>query len=97
VAKLAGVSQSSVSRVYFEGASVSDKTRKRVLEAAAELGYRPNVYARSLITNQSKIIGLVMKNVQNPFYAHVLKRFSSIFKQQGYSILFVSTNNDEIQ
>ncbi|PIC59138.1 LacI family transcriptional regulator [Sporosarcina sp. P12(2017)] len=97
VAKLAGVSQSSVSRVYFEGASVSDKTRKRVLEAAAELGYRPNVYARSLITNQSKIIGLVMKSVQNPFYAHVLKRFSSIFKQQGYSILFVSTNNDEIQ
>ncbi|WP_158233001.1 MULTISPECIES: LacI family DNA-binding transcriptional regulator [unclassified Sporosarcina] len=97
VAKLAGVSQSSVSRVYFEGASVSDKTRKRVLEAAAELGYRPNVYARSLITNQSKIIGLVMKSVQNPFYAHVLKRFSSIFKQRGYSILFVSTNNDEIQ
>ncbi|PID22988.1 LacI family transcriptional regulator [Sporosarcina sp. P3] len=97
VAKLAGVSQSSVSRVYFEGASVSDKTRKRVLEAAAELGYRPNVYARSLITNQTKIIGLVMKSVQNPFYAHVLNRFSSIFKQQGYSILFVSTTNDEIQ
>ncbi|ARJ37437.1 hypothetical protein SporoP8_00225 [Sporosarcina ureae] len=97
VAKLAGVSQSSVSRVYFEGASVSAKTRKRVLEAAAELGYRPNVYARSLITNQSKIIGLVMKSVHNPFYTHVLKRFSSIFKQQGYSILFVSTNNDEIQ
>ncbi|ARF15864.1 LacI family DNA-binding transcriptional regulator [Sporosarcina ureae] len=97
VAKLAGVSQSSVSRVYFEGASVSDKTRKRVLEAAAELGYRPNVYARSLITNQTEIIGLVMKSVQNPFYAHVLNRFSSIFKQQGYSILFVSTTNDEIQ
>ncbi|PIC64629.1 LacI family transcriptional regulator [Sporosarcina sp. P13] len=97
VAKLAGVSQSSVSRVYFEGATVSEKTKKRVLEAAAELGYRPNVYARSLITNQSKIIGLVMKGVQNPFYAHVLKRFSSIFKEQGYSILFVYTNNDEIQ
>ncbi|WP_052245691.1 LacI family DNA-binding transcriptional regulator [Sporosarcina sp. ZBG7A] len=97
VAKLAGVSQSSVSRVYFEGASVSEKTKKRVLEAAEELGYRPNVYARSLITNQSNIIGLVMKGVQNPFYAQVLKRFSSIFKQHGYSILFVYTNNDEIQ
>ncbi|WP_158541070.1 LacI family DNA-binding transcriptional regulator [Sporosarcina sp. BI001-red] len=97
VAKLAGVSQSSVSRVYFEGASVSEKTKKRVLDAAEELGYRPNVYARSLITNQSNIIGLVMKGVQNPFYAEVLKRFSSIFKQHGYSILFVYTNNDEIQ
>lgn len=97
VAKLAGVSQSSVSRVYFEGASVSAKTKKRVLEAAEELGYRPNVYARSLITNQSKIIGLVMKGVQNPFYAQVLKHFSSIFKQHGYTILFVYTNNDEVQ
>lgn len=97
VAKLAGVSQSSVSRVYFEGATVSEKTKKRVLDAAEELGYRPNVYARSLITNQSNIIGLVMKGVQNPFYAQVLKRFSSIFKQHGYSILFVYTNNDEIQ
>lgn len=97
VAKLAGVSQSSVSRVYFEGASVSEKTKERVLAAAEELGYRPNVHARSLITNQSKIIGLVMKGVQNPFYAQVLKRFSSIFKQQGYTILFVYTSNDEIQ
>ncbi|MDW0111206.1 LacI family DNA-binding transcriptional regulator [Sporosarcina aquimarina] len=97
VAKLAGVSQSSVSRVYFEGASVSEKTKKRVKEAAEELGYRPNVYARSLITNQSKIIGLVMKGVQNPFYAQALKRFSSLFKKHGYSVLFVYTNNDEIQ
>ena len=97
VAKLAGVSQSSVSRVYFEGATVSEHTKKKVLEAAEQLGYRPNVYARSLITNQSKIIGLVMKGVQNPFYAHVLKRLSSIFKEHGYTILFVYTNNDEIQ
>lgn len=97
VAKLAGVSQSSVSRVYFEGASVSEKTKKKVLSAAEELGYRPNIHARSLITNRSQIIGLVMKGVQNPFYADVLKRFSTIFKELGYSILFVSTNNDEIQ
>jgi len=97
VAKLAGVSQSSVSRVYFEGASVSQKTREKVLEAAKELGYRPNEFARSLITNRTKIIGLVMKGVQNPFYPEVLKQFTSEFKKIGYSILFVHTNNDEIQ
>ena len=67
VAKLAGVSQSSVSRVYFEGAKVSERTRRKVLAAAEELGYRPNEFARSLITNRTKIIGLVMKGVQNPF------------------------------
>ena len=97
VAKLAGVSQSSVSRVYFEGATVSQKTREKVLAAAEELGYRPNEFARSLITKQTKIIGLVMKGVQNPFYPEVLKQFTTSFKKFGYSILFVYTNNDEIQ
>lgn len=97
VAKLAGVSQSSVSRVYFEGAKVSKKTRQKVLAAAEELGYRPNEFARSLITNRTKIIGLVMKGVQNPFYPQVLTQFTASFKKFGYSILFVHTNSDEIQ
>ena len=97
VAKLAGVSQSSVSRVYFKGATVSQKTREKVLAAAKELGYRPNEFARSLITNRTKIIGLVMKGVQNPFYPQVLKQFTTAFKKLGYSILFVYTHNDEIQ
>ncbi|MCH4824713.1 LacI family DNA-binding transcriptional regulator [Planococcus halocryophilus] len=97
VAKLAGVSQSSVSRVYFEGAKVSKKTREKVLAAAEELGYRPNEFARSLITNRTKIIGLVMKGVQNPFYPQVLTQFTNSFKQHGYSVLFVHTNSDEIQ
>jgi DNA-binding LacI/PurR family transcriptional regulator len=97
VARLAGVSQSSVSRVFFGGASVSEKTRKKVLAAAEELGYIPNEFARSLITNKSRIIGLVMKGVQNPFYPQVLKEFTTHFKRMGYSILFVHTNNDEIQ
>ncbi|HJF32546.1 MAG TPA: LacI family transcriptional regulator [Sporosarcina psychrophila] len=97
VAKRAGVSQSSVSRVYFEGATVSAKTREKVLAAAEELGYRPNEFARGLITNRTKIIGLVMKGVQNPFYPQVLKQFTTTFKSLGYSIMFVHTNNDEIQ
>lgn len=97
VAKHAGVSQSTVSRVFFEGATVSEKTKKKVLAAATELGYGPNEFARSLITNKSKIIGLVMKGVKNPFYPHVLKEFATVFKKLGYSVLFVHTNNDEIQ
>lgn len=97
VAKLAGVSQSSVSRVFFGGAAVSEKTRKKVLAAAEELGYVPNEFARSLITRKTRVIGLVMKGVHNPFYPQVLKEFTTHFKELGYSILFVHTNNDEIQ
>jgi DNA-binding LacI/PurR family transcriptional regulator len=97
VAKLAGVSQSSVSRVFFGGTPVSEKTRKKVLSAAEELGYNPNEFARSLITKKTRIIGLVMKGIENPFYPQVLKEFTTAFKKLGYSILFVQTNNEEIQ
>ncbi|CEG22158.1 Ribose operon repressor [Planococcus massiliensis] len=97
VAKLAGVSQSSVSRVYFEGAKVSEKTRLKVLAAAKQLGYRPNEFARSLITNRTRIIGLVMKGVDNPFYPQVLTRFTAAFKALGFSVLFVHTNNEELE
>lgn len=97
VAKRAGVSQSTVSRVYFEGATVSARSKEKVLKAAEELGYRPNEFARSLITNQTRLIGLVMKGVENPFYPEVLKQFATSFKEHGYNVMFVYTNNDEIQ
>ena len=54
VAKLAGVSQSAVSRVFTPGASVSKKTNEKVRKAASKLGYRPNILARSLITGKSR-------------------------------------------
>ena len=58
VARLAGVSQSAVSRTFTPGASVSNKTREKVLSAAHELGYRPNAIARSLITRRSQIVAV---------------------------------------
>ena len=97
VAKLAGVSQSTVSRVFFGDVNVSEKSRQKVMQAAEALGYVPNEFARSLITNQSKLIGIVMKGIENPFYPQVLKQFTEQFKQLGYSVLFIQTNNDEIQ
>lgn len=97
VAKLAGVSQSSVSRVFTKGASVSEKTREKVLKAAEQLGYRPNEYARSLITRKSSLIGLVMKSVSNPFYPHAVKKFTSELKKLGYSVLLIDTDDVELQ
>lgn len=87
VAHLAGVSQSAVSRSFTPGASVSEGTRRRVMEAAATLGYRPNLAARSLITRRSGIIGVAVSYLENQFYPRVLEALSQALSQAGYRIL----------
>jgi len=87
VAKLAGVSQSAVSRVFTPGASVSKKTKEKVHSAAAELGYRPNVLARSLITGRSRIIGLVVAYLDNYFYPEAVELLSNALQKKGYHVL----------
>jgi DNA-binding LacI/PurR family transcriptional regulator len=87
VARLAGVSQSAVSRVFTPGASVSEKTAKKVRDAAEVLGYRPNVLARSLITGRSKIIGLIVAYLDNQFYPDALERLSKVLQAKGYHLL----------
>ena len=95
VARLAGVSQSAVSRTFTKGASVSPDTRRKVEEAAASLGYRPNLLARSLITRRSSLIGVAIAGMANPFYARVLESLSAAFEQLGYRILLFSMANNE--
>ncbi len=87
VAKLAGVSQSAVSRVYTPGASVSEKTAAKVRKAAEQLGYRPNVLARSLITGRSRMIGLVVSYLDNYFYPEALEKLSNALQAEGYHVL----------
>ncbi len=87
VARRAGVSQSAVSRVFTPGASVSEAMAERVRAVAEELGYRPNVLARSLITGRTRIIGLVVGYLENPFYPEVLEALSAALEEKGYHIL----------
>ena len=87
VAERAGVSQSAVSRVFTPGASVSKKMADKVRKAADELGYRPNVLARSLITGRTRIIGLVVAYLDNMFYPDALERLSNALQAEGYHIL----------
>lgn len=95
VARLAQVSQSAVSRTFTPGASVSEETRSKVLVAAKTLGYRPNALARSLITQRSRIIALVMSYLENQFYPLVIERLSQKLQKQGYHVLmFISDLND---
>ncbi len=90
VAKLAGVSQSAVSRAFTPHASIAKKTREKVLVAAEELGYHPNLLARSLVTNRSNIIALAISYLENPFYAQVVKELSEKLRESDRHILLFS-------
>ena len=87
VARRAGVSQSAVSRVFTPGASASAETAAKVRRAAQELGYRPNVLARSLITGRSRIIGLVVAYLDNQFYPEVVEKLSTALQARGYHVM----------
>ncbi|MEO1089675.1 MAG: LacI family DNA-binding transcriptional regulator [Pseudomonadota bacterium] len=87
VARRAGVSQSAVSRAFTPGASVSSETRAKVLTAARDLGYRPNVVARTLITGRSRMIGLVVAYLDNQYYPMALEKLCNRLQRQGYHVL----------
>jgi DNA-binding LacI/PurR family transcriptional regulator len=95
VAKLAGVSQPTVSRALDPGAPVSPETRARVLAAASELGYTPNVIARSLKSQKTNIIGIVMSNMASSFfYTNVLEQFAQQLQAVGKQVLLFSAPLD---
>ncbi|MGE5748435.1 MAG: LacI family DNA-binding transcriptional regulator, partial [Gemmatimonas sp.] len=93
VAKRAGVSQPTVSLVLSRNANarVSAETRARVLEAAQELGYVPNVVARSLVRNRSYAIGVIVPDLRNPFFAEVVSGAERVVSEAGYAVLLCET------
>jgi DNA-binding LacI/PurR family transcriptional regulator len=94
VALRAGVSTSAVSRAFTDGASVSDKMRRKVEKAAAELGYSPNFLARSLTTRRTKMIGLVSNNFHNPIFLEVFDLFTRGLQDCGLRPLLVNLSNE---
>ena len=94
VAERAGVSRSAVSRTYTEGASVSAKTRAKVMQAAADLGYSPNVLASSLTTGRTKLVGLISDNFHNPIFLQVFDRFTKRLQEEGLRPLLVNLSGE---
>ena len=92
VAKLAKVSQSAVSRALTPGASVSEKTREKVLKAANALGYRPNALARAMISGRSRLIAMLVAYLDNQFYPIVLEHMSRTLQGEGYQVLLFMTD-----
>lgn len=94
VAKLAGVSQSAVSRVYKDGASASPAMRKRVLAAAEQVGYRPNAIARGLITQRSNMVGVIIPRMTNLTYPEVLVALTRAFSEHGIRVLLFTIERE---
>ena len=95
VARLAEVSQSAVSRTFTPGASVAPDTRARVLEAARKLGYRPNAIASTLSSRRSRMIAVVLSNMQNQFYPVVVETLSQRLQKDGYHVLLFITETED--
>lgn len=94
VANRAGVSTSAVSRTFTDGASVSDKMRRKVEKAAADLGYSPNFLARSLTTRRTKLIGLVSNNFHNPIFLEVFDLFTRGLQDRDLRPLLVNLSSE---
>jgi DNA-binding LacI/PurR family transcriptional regulator len=94
VAERAGVSRSAVSRTFTEGASVSEKMRRKVEKAAKELGYSPNALASSLTTGRTKLIGLVSNNFHNPIFLEVFDLFTRGLQDRGLRPLLVNLSDE---
>lgn len=94
VARLAGVSQSAVSRVFQDGASASQAMRERVMAAANELGYRPNAIARGLITQRSNMVAVVISRLTNLYYPEVLVELTQQFSERGVRVLLFALDRE---
>lgn len=94
VARVLGVSQSTVSRAFSADARIPEETRRKILESARTLGYTPNELARGLLKRKSNIVGVVMADMLNPFYPNVLDIMSRHLHGSGKRMLLFSVPND---
>lgn len=94
VARLANVSRQTVSRVINNKAAVSPDTEQRVRAAIAELDYRPNSHARSLVTNRSLVLGLVVPSISQPYYPEIARGVEDGADEADYSVFLSHTGGD---
>src|SRR5208283_4882014 len=95
VAKQAGVSAATVSRVLNRTHYISAETSRRVLEVVNQLQYRKNVHARRLATGQSNLFGLVISEITNPYFPEVIKGFQAAAWDRGFDVLLCNTEYNQ--
>jgi LacI family transcriptional regulator len=97
IAKRARVSTATVSRVVNRVPTVNPQMAKRVWNVIEELGYYPNTQARALVSGRSRIFGLIISDITNPFFPEIVQVFEAIAVQHRYEILLSSTSHDPIR
>ena len=97
VARLAGVSTATVSRALNDTAPIAAPTRAAIDEAVAQLGYRPNPIARSLVTKSTQTIALLLPDITNPFYAELVSGIQQLVLQRDQTMLLCTTEGDPEQ
>ena len=95
VAEAAGVSTATVSRVLTNSPHVRPELRERVLNVVQQLEYRPNLIARSLRSQQTMTIGLIVSDIRNPFFTAISRDVEDTAYEQGYSIILCNTDEDQ--
>lgn len=95
VAKYAGVSPSTVSRTLSGAAFVEPETKEKVMRAVRELNYKPNLAARSLKKGGSRLIGLVLPDISNPYFPEAVKYLEMAAAKAGYSLILCDALGDE--
>lgn len=96
IARESGVSKSTVSRVLTNG-YVKEETRERILKVMDKYGFQPSASARSLSSQKSNTIGVVVPELGNPFYREVLEGVLKVVEQRKYTLIYCNTNNDALQ
>lgn len=94
VARLAGVSQSAVSRAFSGSKSVSKEARAKIAKAAKKLGYSPNFIPRMLLKHRSGLVAVVTSGASNPFYAVALEEFTKALQNSGRQALLIHIDSD---
>lgn len=97
VAKLAGVSAMTVSRVINNSGYISRETRSRVEAAIAELAYVPNALGRQLRSKRTKMLALVLSDIMNPFFTTIARGVEDAARAQGFSVMFCNTDESETE
>src|SRR5579863_6218532 len=92
VARRARVSIATVSRAVNRIPSVDPELAKRVWKAIDEVGYLPNTQARALVSGRSRMLGLIVSEITNPFFPELVQEFENLAVAQGYEVLIGSTN-----
>jgi LacI family transcriptional regulator len=94
IARAVGVSQTTVANALKGKGNLSEATRERILQYAKEVGYRPNVLARSLTQRKTFSLGFILPTIANPFYPEIAEEIEGIARQHNYQVLLCNTHSD---